>query len=75
MPSQNKPDQAASSSLEIICKPCGGGTCPTIYQGENGRIFLQGNKVTEEQKQSIAIAPHEGVVELDPSLLEFLKTL
>jgi len=64
----------AAKTLEIVCKPCSGGTCPTIYKDASGRIFLQGNKLTENQP-NVAIAPHEGVVEIDPSLIAFLRTL
>lgn len=75
MPQQNTSHPVTLNTLEIVCKPCGGGTCPTVYKDGAGRIFLQGNKLTTEQQQGVAIAPHEGVVEIDPSLLEYLRTL
>lgn len=75
MPQSNASDSATSNTLKIVYKPCSGGTCPTVYNDEEGRIFLQGNKVNPEQTEGVAIAPHEGVVELDPSLLEYLRTL
>lgn len=64
-----------SRQLEIVAKPCGGGTCPTIYKDESGKLFLQGTKLPTADKQSIAIADHEEVVEISPDLLEALRNL
>ena len=75
MSQQNASDPVTPNALKIVCKPCGGGTCPTVYKDDEGRIFLQGNKLTAAQTEGVAIAPHESVVELDPSLLEYLRTL
>lgn len=75
MSSSKASDQAISNTLEIICKPCSGGTCPTVYRDSNGRIFLQGNKLADEEKQGVAVAANEDIVEIDSSLIEFLRTL
>lgn len=64
-----------SKQLQIVAKPCGGGTCPTIYKDAEGRFFLQGNRLAADDKQSIAIAEHEEVVEISPTLLEALRNL
>lgn len=69
------PNQPAPSKLEVLAKPCSSGTCPTVYKDEDGRLFLQGNKLAPTTKETIAIADHEDVVEISPDLIDFLKTL
>ncbi|NEZ67713.1 hypothetical protein D0962_33975 [Leptolyngbyaceae cyanobacterium CCMR0082] len=61
--------------LEIIAKPCSGGTCPTIYKDEQGRFFLQGNLLQTTDRQDVAVGDDEAVVEIDTSLLDALRTL
>lgn len=61
--------------LEIIAKPCSGGTCPTIYKDEQGRFYLQGAQLEATNRQDVAIGNGEAVVEIDASLLNALRTL
>ena len=61
--------------LEIIAKPCSGGTCPTIYKDEQGQLYLQGNQLKATDRQDIAVGNGEAVVEIDASLLDALRGL
>ena len=60
--------------LEIIAKPCNSATCPTIYKDEQGRIFIQGSKLTADTRASISVSEDEEVVEISPDLLEYLRS-
>ncbi|NEZ61067.1 hypothetical protein [Adonisia turfae] len=61
--------------LEIIAKPCGSATCPTLYKDGQGRLFLQGNQLNVTDKQDVALGDGEAVVEIDASLLDALRAL
>ena len=61
--------------LEIIAKPCGSATCPTIYKDEQGRFFLQGTQLEATHRQDVTVGDGEAVVEIDASLLDALRAL
>jgi hypothetical protein len=63
-----------SNQLKVLIKPCDGGTCPALYEDEQGRVFVQGSKLGAMSRGGIAIANHEEVVEITPDLLNFLRT-
>ena len=63
-----------SNQLKVLAKPCGNGSCPTVYQDDQGRIFIQGSKLGSSARDSIAIATHEEVVEISPELLSYLRS-
>lgn len=62
-----------SDSLKVLIKPCSSGSCPTLYQDDQGRVFVQGSKLADSARTGIAIAGHEDVVELSPELVEYLR--
>jgi hypothetical protein len=47
--------------------------CPTLYSDSSGKIYVQGTKLTLEERGDIEIANHEEVVEITPELLGYLK--
>ena len=51
-----------SEKLEIIAKPCGSATCPTLYKDAQGRLFLQGTQLITTGRQDIALSEDEAVV-------------
>lgn len=63
-----------SNPLKVLVKPCAQGTCPAIYQDDQGRVFVQGNKLGASARDSVAIATHEEVVEISPELLSYLRS-
>ena len=63
-----------SNQLKVLVKPCGNGSCPTIYQDDQGRVFVQGNKLDASARDGVAIANHEEVVEISPELLSYLRS-
>lgn len=54
---------------------CGGGSCPSIYEDENGKIYIQGNKIVSSLKEQVLVANNEEIVELTQEMLEILKKL
>lgn len=64
-----------STQLQLLIKPCSGGTCPAIYKDDEGRLFIQGNKLAPAPRQHIEVGEHEEVVEISTDLLDFLRTL
>lgn len=63
------------NELKVIVSECSAKTCPTIYQDSDGKIFIQGYRLSEDMKDKINIADDEDVVELSPKLLETLKSM
>ena len=63
-----------SNSLQVLIKPCFSGSCPALYQDEQGRIFIQGSKLTADTRASISVSEDEEVVEISPDLLEYLRS-
>lgn len=59
--------------LKILVRPCNSGMCPTLYSDSSGKIYVQGTKLTLEERGDIEIANHEEVVEITPELLGYLK--
>lgn len=63
-----------SNSLQVLIKPCANGSCPALYQDEQGRIFIQGSKLAPDTRTSISVAEDEEVVEISPELLDYLRS-
>lgn len=62
-----------TQSLKVLVRPCNSGMCPTLYQDEQGRVFVQGNKLTQSERTELGIPEHEEVVELAPELINYLR--
>lgn len=62
------------SGLRTLLKPCNNGMCPALYTDEQGRVFVQGNRLTGASRTGVAVAAHEEVVEISPELLDFLRS-
>lgn len=63
------------SKLTLLAgNECAAQTCPAIYRDDEGRLFIQGNKLSPSLKAQISSAEHEEIVELNEELLAFLKT-
>lgn len=62
------------TGLTILIRPCDQGDCPTLYSDTDGRIFVQGNKLDSANHADMTVPDHEGVVEITPELIEFLKS-
>jgi len=48
----------------------GGGNCPTIYQTDDGRLVIQGNKVEAEECGLTSVPNGEGLVVVPIELLK-----
>jgi hypothetical protein len=56
----------------LVADPSGCGDakpCPKIWQTADGRYWLQGNHATSDLLAELDLPDHEGLVELDPSLI------
>jgi hypothetical protein len=56
----------------LVADPSGCGDakpCPKIRQTADGRYWLRGNHATSDLLTELDLPDHEGVVELDPSLI------
>jgi hypothetical protein len=52
---------------------CSGGNCPTIYESDDGQIYVQGYLSTEGEREGVELAPNEGLVRISRRLLESLS--
>jgi len=59
--------------LKILGNGCGGGECPTLYQSEDGRYFVQGYKVEESMVEENNIPKGETLIEINAELIDFIK--
>lgn len=59
----------------VIDWNCLGGKCPTVFQGSDGEIYVQGYVVPEELKSVAKRASHEDIVRISPALLDAIKKL
>ncbi|MBD1919486.1 MULTISPECIES: hypothetical protein [Cyanophyceae] len=64
---------SGSQQLSTLFTPCNSGMCPTLYSDEQGRMFVQGSRLTGAARNGIALADHEDVVELTPELIAFIR--
>jgi hypothetical protein len=53
--------------LKRLSGGCFDGTCPTVYQAENGNLVIQGWKVTEAD---VDVPDGEALVEIPAELLK-----
>ncbi|MEM9447017.1 MAG: hypothetical protein AAGA75_00605 [Cyanobacteria bacterium P01_E01_bin.6] len=61
-------------NLKVLVRPCNSGMCPTLYQDDQGRVFVQGNRLSDGDRSNLSVANHEEVVEISPDLLSFLRS-
>ncbi|MGB3493584.1 MAG: hypothetical protein WBA57_12700 [Elainellaceae cyanobacterium] len=64
----------SNNGLKILMRPCNSGMCPALYQDEQGRVFVQGHRLSDGDRTNLAVANHEEVVEISPELLSFLRS-
>lgn len=64
-----------NKGLRLLISPCNNAMCPALYEDSEGRVFVQGTKVSGEARADIAIAEHEEVVEVAPALIAYLRSL
>jgi hypothetical protein len=59
-------------SINLLVKPCNSGMCPALYNDEQGRVYVQGTRLTENSQ--VAVADHEAIVEITPELIQFIRS-
>lgn len=72
-PFQEEVPMAASQQLSTLFIPCNSGMCPALYTDEQGRMFVQGSRLTGAARSSITVGDHEDVVEVTPELIAFIR--
>ena len=60
--------------LKVLLKPCDSGMCPVLYQDESGKVYVQGAKLNQADRNRIALAGDEEVVQISPEILTFLRS-
>lgn len=59
-----------NSTLKVLADDgCGGGPCPTLYQDENGRVYIQGYFVNKDISNQVNLDNDETLVEVNEELL------
>ena len=48
---------------------CSGGQCPSVYENENGEIFIQGYVVENSIAQQVAVPKGENLIKINDNLL------
>jgi len=61
--------------LKVIGDGCAGKECPTVYQGSDGMLYIQGFKIPSELRDRIRCGSDEDVVRITPALIEVIKKL
>jgi len=61
--------------MKVIARSenCGGGACPTVYEDEDGSIFVQGYVVEQGMSETINAPAGETVVKISRELLNNLR--
>jgi hypothetical protein len=62
-----------SQQLSTLFIPCNSGMCPALYSDEQGRMFVQGSRLSGVARDGVTLADHEDVVELTPELIAFIR--
>ena len=52
---------------------CAGGACPTIYQSEDGRIYIQGYITKLADFEKLDMPKGETLVEVNKELVDFIR--
>ena len=63
----------SSQQLTALFLPCNSGMCPAVYSDEQGRVFVQGSRLTGAARDGITVGDHEDVVEVTPELIAFIR--
>ncbi|MQB05723.1 hypothetical protein DXT91_16530 [Agrobacterium tumefaciens] len=59
--------------LKMISPGCSGGQCPTLYQSEDGKYFVQGYEVNSALLEENKIPKGELLVEISSELIESIR--
>jgi hypothetical protein len=58
--------------MRIISGECSGGVCPTVYEDDNGDIYVQGF-VAPDARRRLKVPDGEDVVRINRELFESLR--
>ncbi|MBD1997313.1 hypothetical protein H6G00_11850 [Leptolyngbya sp. FACHB-541] len=61
-------------SLKTLIQPCNSGMCPALYSDEQGRIFVQGKRLSGNNRSTLTVSDCEEVVQITPELIDFLRS-
>ena len=50
--------------------PCGSASCAAIYLSDDGRLFVQGRRASDDVRTAFALHAEEEAVEISQDLLE-----
>ena len=49
---------------------CGSASCPAVHLSEDGRLFIQGRRASDDVRAALALRAEEDAVEIPRDLLE-----
>lgn len=52
---------------------CAGGDCPTLYEAEDGSLYIQGYETTDVERAGLKMPAGETLVRITPLLLENIR--
>lgn len=57
----------------IVRSGCSGGLCPTVYEDDNGDLYVQGYVTTDAERKKIGLPEGEELVRIDRALFENIR--
>jgi hypothetical protein len=62
---------AGCRTVERHLAECGGGgSCPSVFVSDDGRLVVQGYKLSDDLRSAITVPSNEDAVEIPANLLE-----
>lgn len=61
--------------IELVCKHDDGADAPSIYLVSDGRVILQGCKVSEQDRESLMLPSDAAFISVDRNLIRAIKEM
>ncbi len=52
---------------------CSGGDCPTLYEADDGSLYIQGYLTSDDERAGVRVPDGETLVRISPRLLENIR--
>jgi len=54
---------------------CGSDNCPALHRSEDGRLYVQGRRASDDLREALALGADEDVLEIPKDLVAALRSL
>ena len=54
---------------------CGSDSCPALHRSEDGRLYIQGRRASDDLRQALALSADEDAVEIPKGFVAALRSL